>query len=239
MRLTCPRILSRVKEGKKLFPLRSPCLQTCKHGIQIIFLQQMGLFLICLGGKDEVLRHNGEFIQDEDVRRWRTNVGDSKSIRRLEKWIEGLLSILWLGRLGLLRNGGAISKLKLIQQRRLAEAAWKRSGGPRTGKPFTCKMATWVGQKVSSPAALAALNLSLTRSGRLVGRSIFGAGILSDVVFGYRSRVCCDQLKKHVSPSSDGDQRTSTTIHIIKVPRNHFGRHLGFDYCILLRRVTS
>lgn len=88
----------------------------------------MNLFLICLGCKNEMLGHNGEFIQHEDVRVGRTNVGDAKSLGRLEKWIEWLLSILRLGRLGLLRNGGAKSKLELIGQRRSAEVSWKRAG---------------------------------------------------------------------------------------------------------------
>jgi hypothetical protein len=90
----------------------------------------MSLFLICLGRKYKMLRHNGEFIQHKDVRGGRTNVGDAKSLRWLEKRIEWLLSILWLGRLGLFRNGGTKSKLELVGQRRLAEAAWKRGGGP-------------------------------------------------------------------------------------------------------------
>jgi hypothetical protein len=65
---------------------------------------------------------------------------------------------------------------------------------------FTCKMATSVGQKVSSPAALAVLNLSATSSGRLAGvAGIFGAAILSVVV--WTCLCCAGKAWSKVSPS--------------------------------------
>jgi hypothetical protein len=121
-----------------------------------------------------VLGHNSEFIQDKDVR---ANVRDPKSLRWVEEGVESLLSILRFGGFGLLRKGGAKSQLKLNGGRISAGLLWNGDGHSRTGTPLTRRMATSVGQKVSSPAVLAASNLPFTSSERLAGR--LGAVIIA------------------------------------------------------------
>lgn len=62
MRLARTRVFPRVKEDEQLPPFLCVCLDTRIRGFQIVLLQQISLSLELLGRKDDMLRHDGEFV---------------------------------------------------------------------------------------------------------------------------------------------------------------------------------
>lgn len=73
--LAGPTIRPGVEKGKQsalvmcvsIYALGLPCAQARIRHLQIILLQEVRLLLVGLGGEDEVVGDDWEFVQDEDV----------------------------------------------------------------------------------------------------------------------------------------------------------------------------
>lgn len=79
----------------------------------------MGLVLEVLGGKDEVLRHDGELVENEEVRR--PDICEEQTWWGVGEWVDGLVRFrrvrrVWRWRLWLVGQGWSEAELELRVQ---------------------------------------------------------------------------------------------------------------------------